>query len=197
MPAVKLFAARGCCAPAGGSRPGLSAQVAWLQCITLGWMTVECAVSLLAARRAHSAALLAFGSDSLVELFSAVVVLLQFLPRFPLKKEYAARAAAVLLFVLAAAVVGIAVLGYRTPGGNQLPGHWDHGGGAGGDAGAGMAEAQAGSRAQRPRPGRGCGAIGHLRVSGGGDPGGTGELRTVARCLGGHGGGAGGLCRFW
>lgn len=111
----EVVCGKGCCAPAGGSRPGLSAQVAWLQCITLGWMTVECAVSLLAARRAHSAALLAFGSDSLVELFSATVVLLQFLPRFPLKKEHAARAAAVLLFVLAAAVVGIAVLGYRTP----------------------------------------------------------------------------------
>ena len=45
-----------------------------------------------------------FGSDSLVEMLSATVVLLQFLPRFPLKKMYADRAAAALLFALAAVV---------------------------------------------------------------------------------------------
>jgi divalent metal cation (Fe/Co/Zn/Cd) transporter len=78
-------------------------------------MLVECTLSLIAATQAHSVALLAFGSDSLIELFSAAVVLLQFLPRFPLKKTEAERAAAVLLFVLAAAVVVIAMLSYRNP----------------------------------------------------------------------------------
>ena len=78
-------------------------------------MTVECVCSLWAAARAHSVALLAFGSDSLIELLSAVVVLLQFLPRFPLRKAHAERAAAVLLFLLAACVVVIAAMAYGTP----------------------------------------------------------------------------------
>jgi divalent metal cation (Fe/Co/Zn/Cd) transporter len=86
-----------------------------LQWITLGWMTLECAGSLYAAAQAHSVALLAFGADSLVELLSAAVVLLQFLPRFPLGKADAERAAAVLLYLLAGVVVGIALLAYRGP----------------------------------------------------------------------------------
>ncbi len=93
----------------------LPRQLAWLQWITLGWMAVECGVSLLAAARAHSMALLVFGADSFVEMLSAAVVLLQFLPRFPLKKPHAERAAAVLLFLLASSVVGIALLAYRGP----------------------------------------------------------------------------------
>ncbi len=78
-----------------------SAAVLWLQGITLAWMLVECGVSLYAAKTAHSPALLAFGSDSLVELFSATVVLMQYLPRFPLSPRYAHRAAGALLGVLA------------------------------------------------------------------------------------------------
>jgi hypothetical protein len=41
-------------------------------------MSVEAAVSLFAAWRARSPALLAFGGDSAIELFSAVVVLWRF-----------------------------------------------------------------------------------------------------------------------
>jgi divalent metal cation (Fe/Co/Zn/Cd) transporter len=78
-------------------------------------MTLECAGSLYAALRAHSVALLAFGADSLIELLSAAVVLLQFLPRFPLRKAHAERVAAILLFLLAATVVGIALLAWRSP----------------------------------------------------------------------------------
>ena len=89
--------------------------VLWLQGITIGWMLVECAVSLYAAERAHSIALFAFGSDSLVELLSATVVLLQFVPRLSLSKAAAERAAAILLFLLATAVVGIAVLNWNGP----------------------------------------------------------------------------------
>lgn len=91
----------------------LPRQLAWLQGITLVWMMVECAISLFAGMRAHSVALLAFGADSLIELLSALVVLFQFLPRFPLRKSYADRAAAVLLFLLAAVVVCIAALSWR------------------------------------------------------------------------------------
>ena len=90
---------------------GLPSTVAWLQWVTIAWMMVECGVSLWAAARAHSVALLAFGSDSLVELLSAVVVLLQFLPKFPLKRAYADKAAGMLLFLLAVVVLCIAWLG--------------------------------------------------------------------------------------
>ena len=91
----------------------LPRRVAWLQTITLAWMLIECGTSLLAAMKAHSVALLAFGADSLIELLSAIVVLLQFLPRFPLRKNIAERIAAVLLFLLALAVVGIASTSWR------------------------------------------------------------------------------------
>jgi divalent metal cation (Fe/Co/Zn/Cd) transporter len=104
-----------CCGSAPAGRPSLSRQIAWLQYVTIGWMLVECSLSLVAAVQAHSVALLAFGSDSLIELLSATVVLLQFLPRFPLRKTQAERSAAVLLFLLAGAVVVIAVLSYQTP----------------------------------------------------------------------------------
>lgn len=83
--------------------------VFWLQGITLAWMLAECGISLYAAAAAHSIALLAFGSDSLVELFSAVITLMSFLPAFALPKERAARWAGVLLFVLAGVVGVIAI----------------------------------------------------------------------------------------
>ena len=104
-------------ASCGSCAPGeaLPRTVAWLQWITLLWMMLECGASLWAAAQAHSVALLAFGADSLVEMLSATVVLLQFLPRFPLKKEHADRAAAVLLFALSAVVVCIAWLGRGRP----------------------------------------------------------------------------------
>lgn len=105
----------GSCAPSDAPHPVLPRQLAWLQWITLAWMVLECCGSLFAAAQAHSVALLAFGSDSLVELLSAAVVLLQFTPRFSLKKAHAERAAAVLLFALAAVVVAIALLSYRSP----------------------------------------------------------------------------------
>ena len=95
--------------------PVLSRQVAWLQYITIAWMLVECTLSLIAAAQAHSVALLAFGSDSLIELLSASVVLLEFLPRFPLKKIYAERTAGILLYLLAGSVLMIALVSFRNP----------------------------------------------------------------------------------
>jgi divalent metal cation (Fe/Co/Zn/Cd) transporter len=74
-------------------------------------MLAECGVSLYAAALAHSPAILAFGSDSLIELFSATVVLLQFFPRFSLSPARASRTAAVLLFALAGVVAAIAIGG--------------------------------------------------------------------------------------
>jgi len=100
----------------------LPRRVAFLQGVTLAWMAVECGVSLYAADRAHSTALFAFGSDSLIELLSALVVLLQFLPRFSLSKRHAERYEAVLLFLLAGAVACIATFSWRMPVETSLPG---------------------------------------------------------------------------
>ena len=44
-----------CCNSCAGP-PTLSRQVAWLQYITIGWMLVECTLSLIAAALAHSVA---------------------------------------------------------------------------------------------------------------------------------------------
>jgi divalent metal cation (Fe/Co/Zn/Cd) transporter len=113
-PAETASCCSSCCA-AETAVPKMPRSVAWLQGITLAWMLVECGCSLYAAASARSTALLAFGADSFVELLSALVVLLQFLPRFPLQKTHATRAAAVLLFALAAVVTAIALLAYRAP----------------------------------------------------------------------------------
>jgi divalent metal cation (Fe/Co/Zn/Cd) transporter len=93
------------CAPARRST-----VVFWLQGVTVVWMLVECGVSLYAAASAHSPALLAFGSDSFVELLSAGVVLLQFLPHVSISERNAARAAGALLFALAL-IVGFTAVG--------------------------------------------------------------------------------------
>lgn len=77
-------------------------------------MSIEAAVSLGTAWRAHSPALFGFGGDSLIELLSAAVVLWRF--RFRLDEARAAKMAGVLLLVLAGLVVLTSVLnliGYR------------------------------------------------------------------------------------
>jgi hypothetical protein len=58
----------------------------------------------------HAAFLPELLLDSFVELLSAVVVLLQFLPSFPLNKRRAAQTTGVLLFLLAAVVAVSAAL---------------------------------------------------------------------------------------
>lgn len=81
-----------------------------LQIITLVWMSAECLIALVAAWRARSPLLLAFGADSFVELMSALVVLLQFVPSFKLSEARASRLAGILLFVLAGVVTLASVL---------------------------------------------------------------------------------------
>ena len=92
---------------AGSAKP--RATVLWIQGVTLAWMLVEFGVSAYAAATAHSPAMLAFGSDSLVELLSATVVLLQWIPSMSISERRASRTAGALLFVLAFVVAGIAV----------------------------------------------------------------------------------------
>ena len=89
--------------------PKPRAAVLWLQGVTLAWMLVEFVVSVYAAVTSHSPAMLAFGSDSLVELLSATVVVLQWIPGMSISERRASRAAGVLLLVLALVVAAIAV----------------------------------------------------------------------------------------
>jgi divalent metal cation (Fe/Co/Zn/Cd) transporter len=91
-----------------------------VQTLTIAWMTIEAAVSLFAAFRARSPALLAFGGDSAIELFSAAVVLWRFRASNAHEdvEKRAARVAGALLFALAAfvAVTSItSLLGYSEP----------------------------------------------------------------------------------
>ena len=88
-----------------------------VQTVTIAWMSVEAVVSLFAAWRARSPALLAFGGDSTIELFSAVVVLWRFRASAAHGEveRRAARIAGGLLFTLAAyvAITSVAsLLGY-------------------------------------------------------------------------------------
>ena len=72
-------------------------------------MLLELGVSAYAAWTAHSIAILAFGADSLVELLSATVVLLQWTPMVSISEKSASRAAGALLYLLAVVVGGLAL----------------------------------------------------------------------------------------
>jgi divalent metal cation (Fe/Co/Zn/Cd) transporter len=100
--------------------PDAIRRIQRVQTVTIGWMSVEAVVSLLAVWRARSPALLAFGGDSAIELFSAVVVLWRFRASAAQEdmERRAARVAGVLLFALAAyvAITSVAsLLGYSEP----------------------------------------------------------------------------------
>jgi hypothetical protein len=87
-------------------------RIVRIQALTLVRMSVEAVVSLGAAWMARSPALLGFGGDSAVELFSAAVVLWRFYSpcRGDHAERQAARTAGGLLFVLAAFVAIASVL---------------------------------------------------------------------------------------
>jgi divalent metal cation (Fe/Co/Zn/Cd) transporter len=97
--------------------PDAIRRIQRVQTVTIAWMSAEAVVSLFAAWRARSPALLAFGGDSTIELFSAVVVLWRFRASAAHEEveRRAARVAGALLFALAA-YVGItsvaSLLGY-------------------------------------------------------------------------------------
>jgi divalent metal cation (Fe/Co/Zn/Cd) transporter len=100
--------------------PDAIRRIQRVQAVTIVWMSVEAAVSLFAAWRATSPALLAFGGDSAIELLSAVVVLWRFRVSDAHEdaERRAARVAGGLLFALAAfvAVASItSLLGYSEP----------------------------------------------------------------------------------
>ena len=86
-------------------------RIVRLQWVTLAWMMVECSMALVAASRARSISLLAFGSDSFVELISATAVLMQFHPSFRLSQTRIAKFCGALLYVLAGVVICISAAG--------------------------------------------------------------------------------------
>lgn len=86
--------------------------IVWLQLATLAWMLIECSVALYGALQSHSAVLLAFGSDSFVELLSATLVLAALSPRLQIGRERSSRWAGILLFVLAGVVAAVAILSF-------------------------------------------------------------------------------------
>lgn len=88
----------------GGKSQGIPKAVLWLQGITLFWMSIEVGISLYAAASARSVALLAFGSDSLVEILSAGVALFSYSRSISFVRARADRWAGILLFVLAGVV---------------------------------------------------------------------------------------------
>jgi divalent metal cation (Fe/Co/Zn/Cd) transporter len=93
------------------SRNPLAKRILLLQVATLCWMLVECSVALASAWKARSVSLLAFGSDSLIELISAAVVLLQFTAWFRLSPPRAARFCGALLYALAGFISLVAFVG--------------------------------------------------------------------------------------
>jgi divalent metal cation (Fe/Co/Zn/Cd) transporter len=92
--------------------PDTIRRIQRVQTVTIAWMSVEAAVSLFAAWRASSPALLAFGGDSAIELFSALVVLWRFRASATHEdvEKLAARVAGALLFALAAFVAVTSVV---------------------------------------------------------------------------------------
>jgi divalent metal cation (Fe/Co/Zn/Cd) transporter len=83
-----------------------------IQMITIVWMSIEAVVSLSAAWKARSPALLAFGGDSAIELLSAMLVLWQFSARHENRhaETRAAQIAGGLLFVLAVYVTVLSIM---------------------------------------------------------------------------------------
>jgi len=103
---------------ATAARPEVLRRVLWLQIFTIVWMTAEAGIALVAARAAQSPALLGFGGDSAIELFSAVVVLWRFFSDSERAEKIAARIAGVLLLMLAVYVAiasALALAGHREP----------------------------------------------------------------------------------
>jgi divalent metal cation (Fe/Co/Zn/Cd) transporter len=95
-------------------------RIRQLQAITIAGMTIEAGLSIWAAVRARSPALLAFGGDSAVELMSAVVVLWRFQSTVSDERaeRRASRITGVLLLLLAVYVVlvaGLTLLGFSEP----------------------------------------------------------------------------------
>jgi divalent metal cation (Fe/Co/Zn/Cd) transporter len=90
-------------------------RIVSLQIITMLWMCLEAAIALFAAISARSVALLGFGADSGIELLSAFVVFVRFNGFSQLGETKAARVTGLLLFALAAFILGSSILALTNP----------------------------------------------------------------------------------
>jgi Co/Zn/Cd efflux system component len=90
-------------------------QIVSLQLITILWMCVEAAIALFTALRAHSVVLLGFGADSGIELMSAFVVFLRFRRVTYINEKKASRITGLLLFALAAFILGGSIVAFINP----------------------------------------------------------------------------------
>ena len=81
---------------------GSTAAVRRIQWFTVVWMTIEVVVAFVAALRARSVALAAFGGDSAIELLSAVFVLARFRATRGISERLATKITGWLLVALAA-----------------------------------------------------------------------------------------------
>lgn len=79
-----------------------AAAIRRIQWFTVGWMTIEVVIALIAAVRAHSVALAAFGGDSAIELSSASAVLARFRATRGISERLATKITGWLLVALAA-----------------------------------------------------------------------------------------------
>ena len=105
---------------ATSSQQDLLLRAARLQILTVAWMSLEALAALAAAWVAQSPALLGFGGDSAIELFSAIVVLWRFRRHADSAQaeKLAARVAGSLLLLLAAFIITtsiLSLLGYGKP----------------------------------------------------------------------------------
>lgn len=105
---------------ATSSTQRLLRRAARLQVLTVVWMSLEALAALAAAWVAQSPALLGFGGDSVIELFSAIIVLWRFRSHREAAQaeKLAARVAGGLLFLVAAFVLDtstLSLLSYGKP----------------------------------------------------------------------------------
>jgi divalent metal cation (Fe/Co/Zn/Cd) transporter len=98
-----------------------------LECVTLGWVALEAAVSIWTAIKAHSTGLLAFGIDSVIEAASACVLLWRLNVELRRGEHFsenierqASRISGALLFALAIYVVAIAAWSLWTGEGEEF-----------------------------------------------------------------------------
>jgi divalent metal cation (Fe/Co/Zn/Cd) transporter len=108
-------------APPAGERVRLARRARLLSWLSLGWMTVEGAVAILAGMAAGSIALVGFGLDSAIEGFASVVIVWRFSGSRVFSDAAEARAqklVAIQFFVLAPYV---AVESVRTLAGGEHP----------------------------------------------------------------------------
>lgn len=85
----------------------------WLEYASMGWMVVEAGVAITAGVIASSIALIGFGLDSVVEFFSAVIVVWQLRGKAP--ETRAARLIGVTFFALAVYLLAESIYALATP----------------------------------------------------------------------------------